>query len=152
MRAHLDVGEELHAAFVAAGVDPGPPGAPTVVAAPIGHGSWRSLAEALTSVYRTARAAAGDGSSVVFLVSADALLGRTGALDAMASMGVVSAARTLALELRKQGAVANCLATTPDTPAAEVVRWSLRLLETGPDGPSGELLQLGGIQIGKALS
>jgi NAD(P)-dependent dehydrogenase (short-subunit alcohol dehydrogenase family) len=152
MQAHLDVPPDLLGAFRAAGVGELEPGSPSILAAPAGDGDWPSTLDALTGLYRKARAAAIEGSSVVFLVSSDALLGRSGALDAMAAMGVVSAARTLALELAKQGAVANCLASGVDTPRDETVQWSLRLLAGSADGPSGEVLQLGGAQIGKALS
>jgi NAD(P)-dependent dehydrogenase (short-subunit alcohol dehydrogenase family) len=89
---------------------------------------------------------------VVFIVSADALLGRTGPLDAMAATGVVSACRTLAVELRKQGVPVNCLAAAADTPGATLAAWAMRLLEGGPTDPTGELIQFGGVQIGKALS
>jgi hypothetical protein len=41
------------------------------------------------------------------------------------------------------------LGVTPDTPVGMIVTWVGRLLESG--GPTGELVQLGGTQIGKAL-
>lgn len=137
---------------MAAGVEEGEPGDPTVIFCPRGNSDWPSLLDSLTVVFEKSRAAAIDGSSVCYLVSSDALLGRTGALDAMAAAGVVSAARTLAAELSKPGIPVNCLGVSADTPLAEVVDWTLRLLETGASGPTGELVQLGGAQIGKALS
>jgi len=152
MHAHLDVPSHLRDGFTAAGVSPAEPGAATVASAPLGLADWQTTLDALTALYRTAKAAASQGSPIVFVVSADALLGQTGPLDAMAATGVVSAARTLAAELRKQGVPVNCLASADDTPTDEVVTWALRLLEAGPSGPTGELLQLGGAQIGKALS
>ena len=152
MQAHLDVPSHLQEGFTAAGVIAAEPGAATVVSVPVGLIDWPAVLDALTALYRNAKAAAAEGSPIVFIVSADALLGRTGPLDAMAATGVVSAARTLAAELRKQGVPVNCLATADDTPPDEVVTWAMRLLEVGPSGPTGELLQLGGVQIGKALS
>ena len=152
MRAHLDVTPGLAAALVAAGVEPADPGAPTILSAPSGCADWQDTLEGLTGIFGRAQSAARKGASVVFVVSVDALLGRTGALDAMTATGVVSAARTLALELEKQGAVANCLGVASNTPDDVAAAWILRLLETGPDGPTGELVQLGGGQIGKALS
>ncbi|MFP5332360.1 MAG: hypothetical protein ACLGHX_08395 [Acidimicrobiia bacterium] len=152
MRAHIDVVLELADALRSAGVEPVEPGAPTVVTAPRGQVDWASTLAELTSLFRKAKAAAEAGHSVVFVIGVDALLGRDGALDAMAATGVVSAARTLALGLRKQGAVANCIAVDRSTPNEETARWIVRLLEATPDGPTGELLQLGGGQIGKALS
>lgn len=152
MRAHLDVPPALHAALVAAGIEPSDPGEPTVIAAPRATNDWGETLDGLTRLFRVAKAAAEHGASVVFVVSVDALLGRTGALEAMAATGVVSAARTLALELKKQGAVVNCLATAETTPPDEAARWIVRLLEASPEGPTGELIQLSGGQIGKALS
>lgn len=152
MRAHLDVPPELHTALVAAGIEPSDPGAPTVIAAPRATDAWDETLDGLTRLFRVSKAAAEQGASVVFVVAVEALLGRTGALDAMAATGVVSAARTLALELKKQGAVVNCVATTDTTPPDEAARWVVRLLEASPEGPTGELIQLGGAQIGKALS
>lgn len=152
MQAHIHVVPALAAALQAAGLESSDPGAATVVAAPRGHTDWEATLHALTDVFHRAKAAAGSGSSIVFVVSVDALLGRTGALDAMAATGVVSASRTLALELKKQGAVSNCVAVDDSTPNDIAARWIVRLLQSTPDGPTGELLQLGGGQIGKALS
>lgn len=152
MNVHLVVGPALHDALVEAGVHPSPPGAPSIISAPGGHTSWQSLSEDLTELYRVTRAAAVAGASVVFVVSGDALLGRTGPLDAMSAMGVVSASRTLALELRKGGAVVNCVATAADSPPDVTARWALRLLQAEPGDPTGTVVHLGGMQIGKALS
>jgi NAD(P)-dependent dehydrogenase (short-subunit alcohol dehydrogenase family) len=152
MRTHLAVQPHHERAFLDLGVEPADPGAASVLAAPLGTGDWHEALDRLTALYRSCRTAAEHGSPVVFLVSSDALLGRTGPLDAMAAMGVVSAARTLALELRKQQIPVNCVGFTEDTPADEVATWALRLLQSGAAGPTGELLQLGGVQIGKALS
>lgn len=152
MQVHLNVSEAVAGACRAAGVTEGDPGAPSILATPTGLANWDSTLNALTALFAAAQAAAVQGSPVVFLLSADALLGRTGPLDAMAATGVVSAARTLALELAKQQAAVNCIAYTDSTPADEIVTWSLQLLESRAGGPTGELIQLGGAQIGKALS
>lgn len=152
MRAHLDVPSALLHALVTAGIEPADPGAPTVIAAPRAASTWTETLDGLARLFHRAKAAAEQGVSVVFVVSVDALLGRTGPLDAMAATGVVSAARTLALESKKQGAVVNCVATAELTPPDETARWIIRLLEASPDGPTGELIQLGGGQVGKALS
>lgn len=152
MRAHLDVPSALRDALVATGIEPWDPGAPSVIAVPRGTASWAETVDGLIGVFRLAKAAAEHGASVVFVTSVDALLGRTGPLDAMAAMGVVSAARTLALESKKHGAVVNCVATTDHTPPDEAARWIVQLLQASTEGPSGELIQLGGEQVGKALS
>lgn len=103
-------------------------------------------------MFRLSKAAAVENQSVVYIVGLDALLGRTGAAPAMAAAGLVSASRTLALELRKAGSRANTVVTTTESSTATVARWVVRLLESDPDGPSGEVIHLGGAQIGKALS
>lgn len=152
MRAHLDLPYTLLDALVTAGIESADPGAPSVIAAPRAASTWPETLDGLTRLFHRAKAAAEQGASVVFVVSVDALLGRTGPLDAMVAAGVVSAARTLALESKKQGAVVNCVAITELTPPDEAARWIIRLLDTSPDGPTGELIQLGGGQVGKALS
>ncbi len=152
MRSHLLLPDDLRDAFVESGFEEAPPGHATVAACPSGQSDWGSTLDGLTAVYRVAKDAATSSSAVVFIVSADALLGRTGPLDAMAATGVVSASRTLAVELRKQGVPVNCLATAADTPGMTLALWAKRLLQGGPNDPTGELIQLGGVQIGKALS
>ena len=152
MQAHLDVPSDLREGFLAAGVVETDLGGPTIVGV---HGpltDWPATLDALTSVFTAAKAAAVSGSPIVFVVSSDALLGRTGPTEAMAANGVVSAARTLAAELRKQGVPVNCVARADGSPVEAVVRWALHLLGGGADDPTGEVVQLGGAQIGKALS
>jgi NAD(P)-dependent dehydrogenase (short-subunit alcohol dehydrogenase family) len=152
MHAHLDVPADLRAGFIAAGVVETDAGGPTVIGLPESLSDWPATLDALTAVFKKAKAAAVAGSPIVFVVSSDALLGRTGAAEAMAANGVVSAARTLAAELRKQGVPVNCVARSATSPDDVVVRWALQLLDGGTDDPTGEVVQLGGAQIGKALS
>ncbi len=152
MRAHLHVPAELEQGLRHHGFQPGEEGLPTVIAAPPMPPDWAGTREELTTVFHAARAASVAGAPVVFIVSADALLGRRGPTEAMAATGIVSAARTLAAEHRKAATPVNCLATVDDSPVEVVARWCEILLTGGPDGPTGELIQLGGVQVGKALS
>lgn len=152
MQAYLQVPAELADGLRAAGLEPGEPGDPTVIATGAVAATWPDALEQLTDVYRAARSAATAEAAVVFVVSADALVGRLGAAEAMAANGIVSAARTLAAELRKAGVPVNCLAVTPDTPFGTIATWAERLLGGGSDDPTGELIQLAGAQIGRALS
>ena len=152
MQVHLDVPADLRAGFLDAGVEEIDAGGPTVIGVAGPLSDWPATLDALTTMFTKAKAAAASAQPVVFVVSSDALLGRTGAADAMAANGVVSAARTLATELRKQGIPVNCVARSAATPADTVVRWALELLNGGADDPTGEVVQLGGAQIGKALS
>ena len=46
----------------------------------------------------------------------------------------------------------NCVARSATTPVEVVARWALQLLNGGADDPTGEVVQLSGAQIGKALS
>ncbi len=110
---------------------------------------WGDIAAELQAAFEASRAAASAGHPVVYIVSSDALLGRTGAGNAMVANGLLSSARTLAAELRRDGVPVNVLGIGDDTPADVVATWASRLLEAG--GPTGELVQLGGAQIGKAL-
>ena len=110
---------------------------------------WDHVAAELRSAFDATKPAAIDGQPVVYIVSSDALLGRTGAGNAMVATGLLSAARTLAAEMRRDGVAVNVLGVASDTPAETIVRWVGRLLE--PGGPTGELIQLSGTQIGKAL-
>lgn len=110
---------------------------------------WVHIAAELNEAFVATRPAAIDGRPVVYIVSSDALLGRTGAGNAMVATGLLSAARTLAVEMAKSGVPVNVLGVGDDAPPSIVAAWVERLLE--PGGPTGELVQLGGAQIGKAL-
>lgn len=110
---------------------------------------WDHVAAELRAAFDATKPAAIAGQPVVYIVSSDALLGRTGTGNAMVATGLLSAARTLAAELRRDGVPVNVLGIESDTPADVIVTWVERLLEGS--GPTGELVQLGGTQIGKAL-
>jgi NAD(P)-dependent dehydrogenase (short-subunit alcohol dehydrogenase family) len=110
---------------------------------------WNHVATELKAAFDATRPAAIEGHPVVYIVSSDALLGRTGAGNAMVATGLLSAARTLAVEMARARVPVNVLGVGPDTQPATIATWAERLLE--PGGPTGELLQLEGTQIGKAL-
>jgi NAD(P)-dependent dehydrogenase (short-subunit alcohol dehydrogenase family) len=152
MHAHLHMPAELRRGFTTAGFLDTGPGSPTVIAVDGMPEDWPGTLDSLTGVFLAAKAAAAAGQPVVFIVSADALLGRRGATAAMAAAGIVSGARTMAAEMVRAGVPVNCLATAADTPPETVARWAKQLLSGGPTDPTGELIQLGGVQIGKALS
>lgn len=111
--------------------------------------TWSMAAAELQSAFELTKKAAAAGEPVVYVVWSDALLGRTGAGNAMVATGLLSAARTLAAELMRHGVPVNVLGVASDTPTDSIVTWIRHLLE--PAGPTGELVQLGGTQIGKAL-
>ncbi|MGH8875548.1 MAG: hypothetical protein ACRDVM_09920, partial [Acidimicrobiia bacterium] len=82
---------------------------------------------------------------VVYLVDGPDLLGQRGAGRAMVACGLLSGARTAAIE----GVAVNVVAVEEGTPPAVIAVWAGRLLER--DGPTGELVRLGGSHLGKAL-
>ena len=110
---------------------------------------WADVAAELDRVYARSRAAAQAGSGVVYVVHSDDLLGRRGPGNAMAATGVLSGARTLAVEGRKKGIPANVVAVQDDSDLDATARWIVAALEH--DGPTGELIRIGGTHIGKAL-
>jgi hypothetical protein len=110
---------------------------------------WADVAAELRAAFEVSKPAAVFGHPVVYIVSSDALLGRTGRGNAMVATGLLSAARTLAAEMRRDGVPVNVLGIGGDTPNETTATWVSLLLEQG--GPTGELVQLGGGQIGKAL-
>ena len=111
---------------------------------------WEDVQSELEDAFTASAQAATEEVPVVYLVSSDALLGRTGVGNAMVATALLSGARTLALELRKAGVPVNVIGTSSDTDVGEVAHWVRQLL-TRSGGPTGELIQLGGTQIGKAL-
>jgi hypothetical protein len=86
---------------------------------------------------------------VVFIVAADDLLGRNGSARAMVANGLLAGARTAALENLKAGVAVNVLAVEEGPFPEAVGRWVGWLCS--PGGPTGELVQLGGSHLGRAL-
>lgn len=111
--------------------------------------AWSSVVGELKAAFELTKRAATAEQPVVYIVSSEALLGRTGRGNAMVATGLLSAARTLAVELKRADVPVNVLGVGPDTETSTIATWVVRLLE--PGGPTGELVQLDGTQIGKAL-
>lgn len=151
MRAFLRVDDALRASLEAAGIEPVEAG-DALVFRPGDVGTWLEARRELTESFHLSKDAATRGCPVVYVVDIDALLGRSGPAPAMVAAGLVSAARTLALELKKSAVPVNAVAVERESDAASIARWVVTLLEGGARGPTGELIHLGGGQIGKALS
>lgn len=151
MRARIRADDDLHAALVAAGLEPSDDRG-ALVFQPGDVTNWSEARIELTEAFRQSKGAAVEGRPVVYIVGIDDLLGRSGPVPAMVAAGLASAARTLALELEKQGVPVNTIVVGRDSDPGTVAAWSLMLLQAGPRGPTGELIHLGGAQIGKALS
>ncbi len=110
---------------------------------------WEAVRAELTGAFEVTRAAMQEGRPLVFVVAHDDLLGRRGSGRAMVAAGLLSAARTAAVEARRAGVPVNTLAVEAEWDPETVARWVLRLME--PGGPTGELIRLGGDHLGKAL-
>lgn len=110
---------------------------------------WEAARGALIAAFTASQEAAVAESPIVYIVHGDDLLGRRGALAAMVATGLLSAARTAAIELSRKGAVVNVIAVGDDTPAETVARWVGHLVD--PAGPTGEVIRLDAAHLGKAL-
>ena len=115
-------------------------------AAEVGE-DWVGIRAELERAFEMSRRAAQSGESFVYVVRTDDLLGRRGAGNAMVAAGLVSAARTAALEGRSKGWTANVIAYDDDP--APVERWASYLLSD--PAVTGELIRIGPGHIGKAL-
>lgn len=111
---------------------------------------WSEVTEELTRAFSFARAAAQAEEDFVFVVHHDDLLGRRGPGNAMVATGILSAARTAAIEGSRKGWTANVLAYDDDSDETLVGMWAERL-SSAPSGVSGELIRIGSSHLGKAL-
>lgn len=111
---------------------------------------WPEVSQELTRAFTFARTAAQAGEDFVFVVHHDDLLGRRGPGNAMVATGILSAARTAAIEGSRKGWTANVLAYDDESDEALVEMWAERLASS-PSGVSGELIRIGSSHLGKAL-
>jgi hypothetical protein len=111
--------------------------------------AWVEVLGELTRAFEVSRAAAQAEESIVYVVRQDDLLGRRGAGNAMVATGLLSAARTAALEGAQKGWAANVVAYDLDADRSSVEAWATRMLEAGD--VTGELIRVGSGHIGKAL-
>ncbi len=111
---------------------------------------WASVLAELTRAFEVSRSSAQNEGSIVYVVRQDDLLGRRGAGNAMVACGLLSAARTAALEGARKGWTANVVAFDAEADPASVEEWALRLLDDG--AVNGELIRLGSGHIGKTLA
>lgn len=110
---------------------------------------WPTARSSLLRAFTLGQEAAQAESPIVYVVHGDDLLGRRGAPSAMVATGLLSAARTAAIELSRKGAGVNVVAVGDDTDPAVTALWVLNL--TAPGGPTGELVRLDPSHLGKAL-
>lgn len=111
---------------------------------------WDEVKAELARAFVMARSAAQAEENFVFVVHHDDLLGRRGAGKAMVATGLLSAARTAAIEGSRKGWTANVVAFDEDTDPELVNAWAERLA-VDSHGVTGELIRLGPSHLGKAL-
>jgi hypothetical protein len=110
---------------------------------------WAEILDELTAAYELSQRAVRAGGPIVYLVDGDDLLGRRGPGRAMVACGLLSGARTLALETARAGVPVNVIAMSATTTHDSLSAWVELLCGTG--GPNGELIRLGADHLGKAL-
>ena len=118
-------------------------------ARPVGD-VWEEVRSELDRAFQMSRAAAQGGENFVFVVHHDDLLGRRGPGNAMVATGLLSAARTAAIEGSRKGWTANVLAFDDEADPELVRGWAERLAEDS-FGITGELIRIGASHLGKAL-
>jgi len=118
-------------------------------AQPVGD-DWAEVRAELERAFQMSRAAAQAEQSFVYVVHNDDLLGRRGPGNAMVATGLLSAARTAALEGAKKGWTANVVAYDDEARPDLVAGWAERLVEDS-EGVTGEVIRIGPTHLGKAL-
>ena len=110
---------------------------------------WGDVLAALTHAFEASRAAAQGAESIVYVVHNDDLLGRRGPGKAMLATGLLSAARTAALEGVKDGWTVNVVAFSEGADPETVADWADQLVASSD--VTGELIRVGPDHIGRAL-
>ena len=111
---------------------------------------WEEVRAELSRAFQMAQEAARAEENFVFVVHHDDLLGRRGSGNAMVATGLLSAARTAAIEGSRKGWTVNVVAFDDDADPELVQGWAERLAEDS-HGVTGELIRLGSSHLGKAL-
>ncbi len=111
---------------------------------------WAEVRAELEKAFEFGRRAAQGEQSFVYVVHHDDLLGRRGTGDAMVATGLLSAARTAAIEGSRKGWTANVVAYDEEADRADVESWAEHLA-SGSNGVNGELVRIGSSHLGKAL-
>lgn len=111
---------------------------------------WTEVRSELHRAFTFSRRAAQDEQSFVYVVHHDDLLGRRGSGNAMVATGLLSAARTAAIEGSRKGWQVNVLAYDDEADRSQVEAWAEHLA-TDARGVTGELIRVGASHLGKAL-
>ncbi|WP_141810456.1 hypothetical protein [Nocardia bhagyanarayanae] len=114
-----------------------------------GLSSWAQAEDELAEAFELTRAAVLAGGPVVYVVRADAILGRGAPLDAAVATGLLGGARALAFERKKTNCYVNVLAVGDDVEPRTVAESIALLIATG--GANGQIFPLGTEHLGAAL-
>ena len=110
---------------------------------------WADIKAELDRAFQMSRLAAQAEESFVYVVHHDDLLGRRGAGNAMVATGLLSAARTAAIEGSRKGWTVNVIAHDDDADQEQVRDWANQMLDS--NGATGDLIRIGSSHLGKAL-
>lgn len=110
---------------------------------------WATVKAELDRAFQMSRTAAQAEESFVYVVHHDDLLGRRSSGNAMVAAGLLSAARTAAIEGSRKGWTANVVAYDDEADREQVERWANWMLDS--NGATGELIRIGNSHLGKAL-
>ena len=114
-----------------------------------GLDAWDDAEDELAEVFELARAAALTDAPVVFLVRANAILGRAAPLDSAVATGLLGGAGALAFERRKSNAYATVVAVGDNVETATVAAAVDLLVATR--GANGQIFTLGTDHLGALL-
>lgn len=152
-RAHLhdpDVTDELASHLEQAGIEPGEAEDGLVFVQRV-HGleSFDDVEAEMIESFRLTKRAANADASIVYVIRSADLLGQRGALTAMLATGLLSAARSMGMEGRRDGRAANAVALDEQGDPAVTALWIATLLSQ--KDVTGELVTIGSSHLGKAL-
>lgn len=111
---------------------------------------WAGVRAELDRAFRMSREAAQNEESFVYVLHHDDLLGRRGPGNAMVAAGLLSAARTAAIEGSRKGWTANVIAYDDSADPEAVTAWAEKMAGD-TSGVTGELIRIGVSHLGKAL-
>lgn len=111
---------------------------------------WEDIRTELDRVFQISRSAAQDEQSFVYVVQNDDLLGRGTTGGAMVAAGLLSAARTAAIEGTRKGWTANVIAVEADSDTETVEALAEYVMGSGV--VTGDVIHVGPGHVGKALT
>ncbi|MBJ8337286.1 hypothetical protein JGU71_00175 [Antrihabitans sp. YC3-6] len=114
-----------------------------------GLGAWSDAEDELAEAFELSRAAALTDAPVVFLVQANAILGRAAPLDSAVATGLLGGARALAFERRKSAGYSVLVAVGDNVEPATVATAIDLLVATR--GSNGQIFTLGAEHLGALL-